>query len=33
MNQFDPHPATQTPASHPGRYAFVQSCWHADVVN
>ena len=33
MNQFDPHPATQTPASHAGRYAFVQSCWHADVVN
>jgi 6,7-dimethyl-8-ribityllumazine synthase len=33
MNQFDRTPATHSPANRPARYAFVQSCWHADVVN
>jgi 6,7-dimethyl-8-ribityllumazine synthase len=33
MNQFDPNPATHSPAGRATRYAFVQSCWHADVVN
>jgi 6,7-dimethyl-8-ribityllumazine synthase len=33
MNQSDRHPATHSPAGRATRYAFVQSCWHADVVN
>jgi 6,7-dimethyl-8-ribityllumazine synthase len=33
MNQSDLHPATHSPAGRATRYAFVQSCWHADVVN
>ncbi len=33
MNQFDPHRVTPVPASRAGCYAFVQSCWHSDVVN
>jgi 6,7-dimethyl-8-ribityllumazine synthase len=33
MNQSDRPPVTHSPANHAARYAFVQSCWHADVVN